>query len=192
MYLPIILLWLAKQFVYPRPQIFWKKAFREKRKTITDNTPEIIRLQHILLTHICWVNKCFVQTSFIYFPLLQAAAGLLSSRLFQDYMWGKRIICSSQSSSRFRSGLSRAGTLLVPSHSPREMHYFTDAWMQTGHSWEHPQCSREQQAAAHNSQENPKFSHLSPLGAVSGVTLRHYRTSCRSQTLPCEIPRQEG
>lgn len=166
--------------------IFWKKLFREKGKTITDNTPEIIRLQHILLTHICWVNKCFVPTTFIYFLLPQAAAGLLSSGLLQDCMWGRRTISSKVRSVVFFTWVCLKLKFLL-------FNPILPARCKQAHSSEHPQCSREQQAAAHNPQENPKFSYPSPFGAVSvKLTLGHYKMSRRSWSLPCETPGQGG
>lgn len=153
--------------------IFWKKPFGEKRKTITDNTPEIIRLQHILLTHICWVNKCFVPTGFIYFPLLQVAAGLLPSGLFQDCKWGKRIISSSQSSSLFARVCLELESPLVRSHSPSKMHYFTDAWMQTGPQLRTP--SMQQGAAGSCTQPTRKAQIQPSLSLWSNFSETYFR-----------------
>lgn len=130
-------------------------------------------------------------TSFIYFPLPQAAAGLLSSGLFQDCMWGKRIIPSSQTSSLFAWVCLKLELLLFDPILPARCTTSQMHGCKQAHNRECPQCSREQQAAAHNPQENPKFSHLPPLGAFSvKLTLGHYKMSCRSRTFPCETPSQ--
>lgn len=97
-------------------------------------------------------------TSFIYLPLPQAAASLLSSGLFQGCMWGKRIISSRVKPVAFFTRVCLELKLLslnpiLPGRcTTSELHGCKEV-----HGWEHPQCSREQQAAARKPPGEPQI-----------------------------------